>query len=167
MSPPQMELSDKRAKILLGLGATQVIIGILEVLFNIGANVMFAHVVHYTGAGYWCGAFVSHGFLHYSYVIMGTMACQITSLTLVYSTVYSGADQRKHQSSASLAFVWGIHRWPANSPHKGPVTRLMFPFDDVNMLTSFHIHDRHKSVNGTTHSITISIISNHRRMTCR
>ena len=59
------------------------------------------------------------------------MASQITSLTIVYSTVYSGENQRKHQSSASLAFVWGIHRWPMNSPHKGPVTRKMFPFDDV------------------------------------
>ena len=51
--------------------------------------------------------------------------------TIVYSTVYSGADQRKHQSSASLAFVRRIHRWPVNSPHKEPVTRKMFPFDDV------------------------------------
>ena len=64
---------------------------------------------------------------------MGMMASQITSLTIVYSTVYSDADQRKHQSSASLAFVWGIHRGPVNSPHKGPVTRKMFPFDDVIM----------------------------------
>ena len=64
---------------------------------------------------------------------MGTVACQMTSLTIVYSTVYLGADQRKHQISASLAFVWGIHRWPVNSPHKGPVTRKMFPFDDVIM----------------------------------
>ena len=47
---------------------------------------------------------------HYMDVIMTTMGSQITSLTIVYSTVYSGADQRKHQSSASLAFVWGIHR---------------------------------------------------------
>ena len=70
---------------------------------------------------------------HYNDVIRGTMASQITSLTIVYSTVYSGADQRKHQSSASLAFVWGIHRWPVNSPHKWPVTRKMFPFDDVIM----------------------------------
>ena len=62
-------------------------------------------------------------------VIMGVMASQITCLTIVYSTVYSGADQRKHQSSASLAFVRGIHRWPVNSPHKGPVTGKMFPFD--------------------------------------
>ena len=65
---------------------------------------------------------------------MGAMASQITSITIVYSTVYSGADQRKHQSSASLAFVPGIHRWPVNSPHKGPVTRKMFPFDDVIMI---------------------------------
>ena len=47
---------------------------------------------------------------HYNDVIMITIASQITSLTVVYSTVYSNADQRKHQSSASLAFVWGIHR---------------------------------------------------------
>ena len=64
---------------------------------------------------------------------MSAMSSQITSFTIVYSTVYSGADQRKHQSSASLAFVRGIHRWPVNSPHKGPVTRKMFPFDDVIM----------------------------------
>ena len=49
--------------------------------------------------------------------------------------VYSGADHRKYQSSAPLAFVPGIHRWPVNSPHKGPVTRKMFPFDDVIMKT--------------------------------
>ena len=48
--------------------------------------------------------------IHYDDVIMGTMASQITSLTIVYSTVYSEANQRKHQSSASLAFVRGIHR---------------------------------------------------------
>ena len=70
---------------------------------------------------------------HYNGVIMTAMASQITSLTIVYSTVYSGADHRKHQSSVSLAFVRGIHRWPVNSPHKGPVTRKMFPFDDVIM----------------------------------
>ena len=64
---------------------------------------------------------------HYSDVITGTMASQITSLTIVYSTVQSGTHQRKRQSSASLAFVRGIHR----SPHKRPVMRKMFPFDDV------------------------------------
>ena len=70
---------------------------------------------------------------HYHDVIMGAMASQITSLVIVYSVAYPGADQRKHQSSASLAFERGIHRWPVNSPHKGPVTRKMFPFDDVIM----------------------------------
>ena len=64
---------------------------------------------------------------------MGTMASQITSVTIVYSNFYWGADQRKHQSSASLAFVRGIHQWPVNSQHKWPVLRKMFPFDDVIM----------------------------------
>ena len=56
--------------------------------------------------------------VHYIDVIMGTIASQIISPTIVYSTVYSDADQRKHQSSVSLAFVRGIHRGPVNSPHK-------------------------------------------------
>ena len=56
---------------------------------------------------------------HYCDVIMGVIVSQITSLMIVYSTIYSSADQRKHQSSTSLAFVWGIRRWPVNSPHKG------------------------------------------------
>ena len=79
---------------------------------------------------------------HYNDVIVGAIASQITSLTIVYSTVYSDADQRKHQSSASLAFVRGIHRGPVNSPHIWPVTRKMFPFDDVIMLfwTLFPMH---------------------------
>ena len=66
---------------------------------------------------------------------MGAIASQITRLTIVYSTDYSDADQRKHLSSTSLAFVRGIHQGPVNSPHKWPVTRKMFPFDDVIMLT--------------------------------
>ena len=70
---------------------------------------------------------------HYCDVMMGAVKSQITSLTIVYSTLYSDVDQRKHQSSASLAFVRGIHRGPVNSPHKWPVTRKMFPFDDVIM----------------------------------
>ena len=73
---------------------------------------------------------------HYDDVKMGAIASQITSLTIVYSSVYSGADQSKHQSSASLAFVWGIHRGPVNSPHKWSVTRKMFSFDDVIMIVA-------------------------------
>ena len=75
----------------------------------------------------------SHGWLplyifmeHYNDVIMGAMASQITSRSIVYWTVYSGTDQRTHQSSASLVFVRVIHRWPVNSPPKSPVTRKMF-----------------------------------------
>ena len=64
---------------------------------------------------------------------MNAMASQITCVSVVYSTVVSDADPRIHQSSASLAFVRGIHRWPVNSPPKRLVTRTMFPFDDVIM----------------------------------
>ena len=77
--------------------------------------------------------------IHHSGIITGAMASQITSLTIVYSIVYSGADQRKYQSSAWLVFVRGIHRGPVNSPHNGPVTRKTFPFDnDIMMHTVRH-----------------------------
>ena len=59
------------------------------------------------------------------------MASENISVSINFSTVCSGADKKNHQSSASLAFVRGIHRWLINSPHKGPVTWKMFSFDDV------------------------------------
>ena len=98
------------------------------------------------GATTWQWA-ISRDNEHYNYIIMGAIASQITSLMIVYSVfvysvVYSEADQRKHQSSASLAFVRGIHRGPVNSPHKWPVTRKIFSFDDFIMedhtYCSFH-----------------------------
>ena len=67
---------------------------------------------------------------HYSDVIMNTKASQITSLAIVYSIVYSGADQRK---PSKLRVTGGIHQRPVKSPHKGPVKRKIFPFDDVIM----------------------------------
>ena len=70
---------------------------------------------------------------HSNAVIMGAMVSQIAGLLIVYWTVCSGADQIKHQNSALLAFVSGIHRWPVNSPHKGPVTRKMYSFHHVIM----------------------------------
>ena len=69
---------------------------------------------------------------HSNDVITSAFASQITGVPIVYSTVCSEAEQRKYQSSASLAFVRGIHRWP----HEGPVTRKMFPFDDVIMISN-------------------------------
>ena len=74
---------------------------------------------------------------HYSDV-MGPMASSITSLMIVYWTVYSGADQRKHQIPGALVFVRGIRRWPVNSSHKGPVTLKMLPFDDIMMKVWHH-----------------------------
>ena len=86
------------------------------------------------------GSFFVHELIeyHYSDIIMSMIASQITSLTIFYSTVHSGGDQRKHQSSASLAFVRGIHRGLVNSPHKGPVRRKMFPFDDFIMIRCYN-----------------------------
>ena len=78
----------------------------------------------------WINSFKRH---HYRDALMGSLASQITSLTIALSIVYSGADQRKLQSSALLAFVWRNHRRPVSFPHKGPVTRKMLPFDDAIM----------------------------------
>ena len=79
---------------------------------------------------------------------------EITSLTIVCPTVYSNADHRKHQSAASLAFVRGIHRGPVNSPHKWPVMRKMFPFDDIVMS---RIDKEALSKNIQTHLINLLI----------
>ena len=67
-------------------------------------------ICNISGVSVWIRELVDVHILHYTDVIMGSIASQITSLTVVYSTVYSDADQRKYQSSASLAFVRGIHR---------------------------------------------------------
>ena len=104
---------------------------------------------------------------HFCHVIMGGMASQITSLTIVYSTVHSGADQRKHQSSASLAFVRGIHWWPENSPHKWPVTRKMFPSDDVIMMPQcvtvwIHLINAVTYIVHHTYSLSKSRLPDHR-----
>ena len=77
---------------------------------------------------------------HHSDVIMGVKSSQITGVSIVCSTYCPGAYQRKHQSSASLAFVRGIHRWPVDSPHKRPVTQIICPFDDAIMNLKMHSH---------------------------
>ena len=69
--------------------------------------------------------------IHWSDDTMSAMTSQITCTSTVCSAVCSGSHQRKHQSSALLAFVSRIRRWPRDSPHKGPVARKMGPFDDV------------------------------------
>ena len=114
----------------------------------------FDHV--YYGVNQWY-TISKHVPWHNSDAIMGEMASQITSLTIVYSTVYSGADQRKHQSSASLAFVRGIHRGPVNSTHKWPVTQKTFPFDDVIMSSCSRF--RLDSLGGAICSFSVEQIS--------
>ena len=87
---------------------------------------------------YGLDTFVWHliSWFHYSDVILD-MASQITNITIFYTTVYSDADQRKHLSYASLAFVRRIHRWPVNSPHKLPVARKCFHFITSSCNDSF------------------------------
>ena len=96
-------------------------------------------------------AHVNVNFAFHCYdVIMSAMASQITSPAIIYSSVYSGADQRKHQSSVSLGFVRGIRRWPVNSPHKGPVTRNFFPFDEAIMsILIMWFWSSHKLINSS------------------
>ena len=95
-------------------------------VFDIDRWLMFSHKWNSFDANHQWAKLV-----HYDDIIMGVMASQVTSLTIVYSNVYSGADQRKHWNLASLAFVQGIHQWPWNPPHKWPIMRKMFPFDDI------------------------------------
>ena len=84
----------------------------------------------------WCPQATSHHLNQYHYidVIMTTMASQITSLTMVYSTVYSDANQKKISKLRITGLCVGNSPEPVNSPHKGPVTRKMFTFGDVIML---------------------------------
>ena len=93
------------------------------------------------------------------WVIMSAMASQITGVSMVCSAVCSGADQRKHQSSVSLAFVGGIHRWPVNSPHKGPVRRKGFHLITpswiiISLLTNFLLMDTLWMLSMPTHLIS-------------
>ena len=133
-----------------------------------GATVLYS-VLSYDSSyldpfhGFWCLAPCSTkpstriGITHYSDILMGMMASQITSLPIVYSNVYSGTDQRKHQSSVSLAFVWGIHWWQVNSPYKWPVTQKMFPFDDVIMRMVGNICHCKKWVKAGTSSMMLTL----------
>ena len=94
----------------------------------------------------------------YSDVIMSATASQITSLAIVYSIVYSGIDQSKHQSPASLAFVRGIHRSPVNFPNKRPVTRKLIPFDDIIMPFISWTRDDVLAVGPLGTKLTISFV---------
>ena len=90
---------------------------------------------------------ISIRLFHYSDDMMSAMASPITVILVVCKTVCSGADQCKHQSFVSLAFVRRIHQWPVNSPHTGTVTRKMFPFYDVIMREDMCLDLVHKMIN--------------------
>ena len=81
--------------------------------------------------------------VHYSDVIMSTMASHTTGVSIVCSAVCSDASRRKYQSAVSLASVRGIHWWSMDSPHKGPVTQKMFPFGDVIMFIACLWQDKY------------------------
>ena len=92
---------------------------------SMGFNWRLHHILVYNG--------YTQIWKHYSDVMMSAMASQITGVSIVYTAVCSGADQRKHQCSTLLGLVRRIHRWPI----KGPVTRKMFPFDEIIINTLF------------------------------
>ena len=96
-----------------------------------------------------CPEIAKNAWRHYSDAIINTATSQTTGVSIVCTIVCSGADQRKHQSYGSLRFVRGIHRWPVNSPHKGPVPRKMF-----YLMTSSWRKEEHLSC-------SISIIQYH------
>ena len=109
------------------------------------------HAVKWHASKLWGGKYYTRALLsgrnHHNDVIMGTMASQISSLNIVYSTVYSGADQRNNQSSRHGPLRG---EWPVNSPHKRPVTRKIFSFDDVIMCVGIHIKRIHRTANCNT-----------------
>ena len=108
-------------------------IGTVQLLINDDATKFYFnhfHTDHYRLVGKVVKVLATE---HCSGVMISAMASQITGVSIVWSTLWSGADQRKHQRSASLAFVKGIQRWQGNSPHKRLVTRKMVPFDNVIM----------------------------------
>ena len=97
---------------------------------------------------------------HYNDVKISAIVSQIIGASIVCSTACSGAYQRMHQSFASLAFVRGIHRWPVNSPHKGPVTRKMLPFDGVIMkLMTLKFELQYKTFLSRTRKMRLEISS--------
>ena len=108
---------------------------------------------------YFTGTGVNHH--HSTDVIMSMMGSHITSLMIVYPTVYSGPDQRKHQSSTLLAFARGIHRSPVNFPHKGPVMWKMFPFDDVitMSISEATLIDMGELITGVHKDITWAVLA--------
>ena len=106
-------------------------------LFRTKDLFQYKKIIRYRDSHLRDGTVVRPSYLHYDDVIMGAMASKINNLVIVYSTVKSGADHSKHQSSASLAFVCGIHRSPVNSLHKWPVTRK-----NVSIWWRHHVYDR-------------------------
>ena len=121
----------------------QPIKGIYMALFGLGFVFLNVSMLRYPNLSCWSTSswpitWWLHN--HYNDIIMSEMPSQIISVSIVCSTIFAGADQRKHQSSAApLAFVRGIHWWPVNSPHKRPVTRKIFPFDGIIMIKEVYL----------------------------
>ena len=86
----------------------------------------------------------NHWIFHYIDVIMSAIASEITSLAIVYSTVYSVSDQRKKTKLCVTILCEGNSPVTVNSPHEGPVARKMFPFDDVIMHNSVFLVYQYK-----------------------
>ena len=91
-----------------------------------------------SNASFWLIDGPATGLTHYSDVLMGVMASQITGVLIICPTVCSGADEKASKLRVT-GRCEGINRWPVDSPHKGPVSRKMFPFDDIIMHEHFSL----------------------------
>ena len=98
----------------------------------------------------------THGCLHYSGVIMSAMAFQISRISIVYSTICSGAETSKLHVAGVLR---GIHQWPVNSLHKGPVTQKMFPFDASSCETTKSLSFTSRDLNYQSHPIYLCLFA--------
>ena len=76
---------------------------------------------------------------HYTDVTMNAMASQITGLSIVYSNICPGADQRKHQTSTPLTFVRGIHRFPAQRASNAENVSIWWRHHDICVCKLSHI----------------------------
>ena len=127
-------ISDKKAKILLGMGATQLALGILEIVLNIGASIMWAHVAYFVGPGYWCGIFVSYG----SFSHQGDVTCESSNwqLDCLFNSAFTWITWIRNAMVRITGALCGETLITRDSPLKGSIIRKAFLWLYVFMVIS-------------------------------